>query len=166
MAELDTKSVTKHEPATPATIVGERGLGKRFGPRAAVNFDFDMPKSRHFGHPDLNGDGKTTTLRVIYGVTRPAQSSIRVFGRFYGLRPAALVAKIDEPPDFLDLGIRANALECKLSGGFRRRLAVATSLINRPENLILDGPTTGLDPQVRHPLPSRIRTLAASGQLC
>ncbi len=187
--------------STPTGVVEARGLGKRFGSREAVaDFDLDVPKSQCLGLLGPNGAGKTTTLRMIYGVTRPDQGSIRVFGidvtrdvravrgrlgvtlqdnvmidtltprenlrvfgRFHRLGGAALEARIDELLEFLDLRSHADVLARGLSGGFRRRLAVATSLINRPELLILDEPTTGLDPAVRHALWSRVRALAADG---
>ncbi len=95
--------------------------------------------------------------------TLTPRENLRVFGRFHGLRAAALEARIDELLDFLDLRSHADVLARKLSGGFRRRLAVATSLINQPELLILDEPTTGLDPAVRHALWSRFRALGADG---
>ena len=190
-----------HDPTPPDAIIEAHGLGKRFGSRVAVaDLDLDVPKGQCLGLLGPNGAGKTTTLRMIYGVTRPDQGSIRVFGidvarearavrrrlgvtlqdsvmidtltprenlrvfgRFHGLRAAALEARIDEVLDFLDLRSHSDVLARKLSGGFRRRLAVATSLINQPELLILDEPTTGLDPVVRHALWSRIRALGADG---
>ncbi len=186
---------------TPAAIVEARGLGKRFGSRAAVaDLDLDVPKGQCLGLLGPNGAGKTTTLRMIYGDTRPDAGSIkvfgidvardvravrhrlgvtlqdsvmidtltprenlRVFGRFHRLRATALEARIDELLDFLDLRSHSDVLARKLSGGVRRRLAVATSLINQPELLILDEPTTGLDPAVRHALWSRFRALGADG---
>ena len=95
--------------------------------------------------------------------TLTPRENLRVFGRFHAMRGAALEARIEELLDFLDLRSHADMLAQRLSGGFRRRLAVATSLINRPELLILDEPTTGLDPAVRHALWSRIRALRADG---
>ncbi len=95
--------------------------------------------------------------------TLTPRENLRVFGRFHRLPAAALEARIEELLDFLDLRSHADVLAKRLSGGFRRRLAVATSLINRPELLILDEPTTGLDPAVRHALWSRVRALGAEG---
>jgi lipooligosaccharide transport system ATP-binding protein len=95
--------------------------------------------------------------------TLTPRENLRVFGRFHLLRAAELEARIEELLDFLNLRSHADVPARRLSGGFRRRLAVATSLINRPELLILDEPTTGLDPAVRHALWSRIRTLGAAG---
>ncbi len=95
--------------------------------------------------------------------TLTPRENLRVFGRFHGLGAAALEARIDELLGFLELTSHADELARRLSGGFRRRLAVATSLINRPELLILDEPTTGLDPAVRHALWSRVRALGAGG---
>ena len=95
--------------------------------------------------------------------TLTPRENLRVFGRFHGLGAAALEARIDELLDFLELRSHADVLARRLSGGFQRRLAVAISLINRPELLILDEPTTGLDPAVRHALWSRIRALGADG---
>jgi lipooligosaccharide transport system ATP-binding protein len=106
--------------------------------------------------------GVTLQDNVMIDTLTPREN-LRVFGRFHGLRAAALEARIGEVLDFLDLGSHADALARNLSGGFRRRLAVAMSLINRPELLILDEPTTGLDPAVRHALWSRFRALGAGG---
>jgi lipooligosaccharide transport system ATP-binding protein len=91
--------------------------------------------------------------------TLTPRENLRVHGRFHGIGGAALEARIEELLDFLDLRSHADVLARGLSGGFRRRLAVATSLINKPELLILDEPTTGLDPAVRHALWSRVRAL-------
>ncbi len=197
----DTTAATQHDPANAPAVVEARGLGKRFGDRVAVaDLDLDVPRGQCLGLLGPNGAGKTTTLRMIYGVTRPDQGSIRVFGidvardaravrarlgvtlqdsimidtltprenlrvfgRFHRLGGAPLEARIEELLDFLDLRSHADVPALRLSGGFRRRLAVATSLINRPELLILDEPTTGLDPAVRHALWSRFRALVADG---
>ncbi len=91
------------------------------------------------------------------------RDNMRIFGRYYLLGEAELTARIEELLDFLELRSHADALVRTLSGGYKRRLSVAMSLINRPELLILDEPTTGLDPAVRHTLWSRIRELRARG---
>ncbi len=92
-----------------------------------------------------------------------ARANLRIFGHFYLLGGKDLTRRVEEVIEFLDLGSHADVPVKTLSGGFKRRLAVALSLINRPELLILDEPTTGLDPAVRLALWSRVRALRAQG---
>jgi lipooligosaccharide transport system ATP-binding protein len=89
--------------------------------------------------------------------------NLRVFGRYHLLHGRVLEDRIAELIDFLELGSHANVPVRFLSGGFQRRLAIAQSLMNRPELLVLDEPTTGLDPAVRLGLWSRVRELRAHG---
>lgn len=89
--------------------------------------------------------------------------NLRVFGRFHLLAKNVIEARAQELVDFFDLRSHASVPVAELSGGFKRRLAVALSLMNRPELLILDEPTTGLDPAVRQALWQRVRDLRAAG---
>ncbi|NIO10300.1 MAG: ATP-binding cassette domain-containing protein [Deltaproteobacteria bacterium] len=91
------------------------------------------------------------------------EENLRVFGRYHLMREPELSRRVDELMDFLELRSHAKMPVRQLSGGFQRRLAIALSLMNRPELLILDEPTTGLDPAVRLALWSRVRELQASG---
>jgi lipooligosaccharide transport system ATP-binding protein len=92
-----------------------------------------------------------------------AVDNLRVFGRYHRIAHAELERRIEELLDFLELRSHAQLPVRALSGGFQRRLAIALSLVNRPELLILDEPTTGLDPAVRLALWERIRELRRSG---
>jgi len=92
----------------------------------------------------------------------PVQN-LTVFGRYHLLPPAEIEARSDELLDFLELRSHADLPVTALSGGFKRRLAIALSLMNRPELLILDEPTTGLDPAVRLSLWQRVRELRSEG---
>jgi lipooligosaccharide transport system ATP-binding protein len=91
------------------------------------------------------------------------KENLLVFGRYHLLREPDLSRRAEELIDFLELRSHAHLPVRQLSGGFQRRLAIALSLINAPELLILDEPTTGLDPAVRLALWSRIRELRAAG---
>ncbi|MGH7830648.1 MAG: ABC transporter ATP-binding protein [Candidatus Binatia bacterium] len=91
------------------------------------------------------------------------EENLRVFGRYHLLGEPDISARIRELVDFLELGSHARVPVRHLSGGFQRRLAIALSLMNHPELLILDEPTTGLDPAVRLALWSRVRELRANG---
>lgn len=91
------------------------------------------------------------------------RENLRVFGRYHLLTEPELSRRADELIRFLELGSHADIPVRQLSGGFQRRLAISLSLMNRPELLILDEPTTGLDPAVRLALWSRIRELRATG---
>ncbi len=106
--------------------------------------------------------GVTLQQNVLIEALSPIEN-LRVFGRYHVLREPALSQRIDELIDFLELGSHATRPVRTLSGGFQRRLAIGLSLMNRPQLLILDEPTTGLDPAVRLALWSRIRDLRASG---
>jgi len=106
--------------------------------------------------------GVTLQQNVLIEALTP-EENLRVFGRYRLLREPELSRRIGEVIEFLELGSHARVPVRQLSGGFQRRLAIALSLMNRPELLILDEPTTGLDPAVRLALWSRIRELRASG---
>ena len=106
--------------------------------------------------------GVTLQQNVLIEALTP-EENLRVFGRYHLLREPELSRRIAEVIAFLDLGSHAKVPVKQLSGGFQRRLAIALSLMNRPELLILDEPTTGLDPAVRLALWSRIRELRATG---
>jgi len=91
------------------------------------------------------------------------RANLLVFGRYHLLRQPELSRRAEELIDFFELRSHADLPVRQLSGGFQRRLAIALSLMNQPELLVLDEPTTGLDPAVRLALWSRIRELRAGG---
>ena len=106
--------------------------------------------------------GVTLQQNVLIEALSP-EENLRVFGRYYLLSEIEISRRIDELIDFLDLRSHAKIPVRQLSGGLQRRLAIALSLMNQPELLILDEPTTGLDPAVRLALWSRVRDLRAAG---
>ena len=90
-------------------------------------------------------------------------TNLKVYARFYGLKAKAARARIDELLDFLELSEKKESKIRELSGGMRRRLIIARALLNDPKLLILDEPTTGLDPQVRHLIWDKLRLLKKQG---
>jgi len=106
--------------------------------------------------------GVTLQENVFIDAISPVDN-LRVFGRYHLLREPVLSQRIEELLDFLELRSHARVPVKVLSGGFRRRLAIALSLMNHPELLVLDEPTTGLDPAVRLALWSRVRELQRQG---
>jgi lipooligosaccharide transport system ATP-binding protein len=86
-----------------------------------------------------------------------------VYGRYFGMSRSDCKAKATELLEFVNLTEKAKALVDSLSGGMRRRLTIARSLINDPDIVLLDEPTTGLDPQARHVLWDRLFRLKQSG---
>jgi lipooligosaccharide transport system ATP-binding protein len=91
------------------------------------------------------------------------RDNLYIYGRYFGLSRAELRPRIDELLDFAQLTDRASSRVEPLSGGMKRRLTIARSLINNPELLLLDEPTTGLDPQARHVLWDRLYRLKQQG---
>lgn len=89
--------------------------------------------------------------------------NLMVYGRYFGLSRKWLKGKIEELLDFAQLQDKRNAKADDLSGGMQRRLAIARGLVNEPEILLLDEPTTGLDPQARHILWDRLFRLKEQG---
>jgi lipooligosaccharide transport system ATP-binding protein len=91
------------------------------------------------------------------------RENLLIYGRYFGLSRAAARRKAEELLEFAQLGDRADDKVDPLSGGMKRRLTIARSLVNDPELLLLDEPTTGLDPQARHLLWDRLFRLKAQG---
>jgi lipooligosaccharide transport system ATP-binding protein len=89
--------------------------------------------------------------------------NLMLFGRFYNLPARQAAGRIDELLHFLELNEKRNSRIRDLSGGMKRRLVIARALLNQPKLLILDEPTTGLDPQVRHLIWDKLRQLKKQG---
>ncbi len=89
--------------------------------------------------------------------------NLMVYGRYFGLSRKFLKGKIEELLEFAQLTEKRNAKSEELSGGMKRRLTIARGLVNEPEILMLDEPTTGLDPQARHILWDRLFRLKEQG---
>jgi lipooligosaccharide transport system ATP-binding protein len=89
--------------------------------------------------------------------------NLLVYGRYFDLPRRLIRERADELLDFVQLSERARDRVESLSGGMRRRLTIARSLVSEPELLILDEPTTGLDPQARHLLWDRLYRLRRRG---
>lgn len=89
--------------------------------------------------------------------------NLYVYGRYFGLSRKFLKGKIEELLEFAQLVEKRNSKADELSGGMQRRLAIARGLVNEPEILMLDEPTTGLDPQARHILWDRLFRLKEQG---
>jgi lipooligosaccharide transport system ATP-binding protein len=91
------------------------------------------------------------------------RENIIIYGRYFGISRKKLGERADELLDFVQLTERADDKVEPLSGGMKRRLTIARSLVNDPEVMLLDEPTTGLDPQARHVVWDRLYRLKQSG---
>jgi lipooligosaccharide transport system ATP-binding protein len=91
------------------------------------------------------------------------RENLLVYGRYFGIPRDEVAARADELLRFMQLTDKTREKVDALSGGLKRRLTVARSLVNRPDLLLLDEPTTGLDPQARHLLWDKLFGLKAQG---
>ncbi|CAN7366497.1 nodulation factor ABC transporter ATP-binding protein NodI [Trinickia sp. LjRoot230] len=92
------------------------------------------------------------------------RENLLVFGRYFGLSTSKTRAIVPDLLEFARLESKADARVAELSGGMKRRLTLARALINDPDVLIMDEPTTGLDPQARHLIWERLRSLLSRGK--
>ncbi len=93
-----------------------------------------------------------------------ASENLLVFGRYFGLKDADVKARIPQLLEFAGLSGKADARIATLSGGMKRRLTLARALVNDPDIVFLDEPTTGLDPQARHLIWDRLKQLKSAGK--
>src|SRR6516164_922597 len=159
-------------------MIRARGLVKRFGDFLAVDaIDFELHRGEAFGFLGPNGAGKSSTMRMIGCVSPPTEGELSILGLDPVADGPAIRARLGVVPqedtldreltarllDFVQLSDRADDQVEPLSGGMKRRLTIARSLINEPEILLLDEPTTGLDPQARHAVWDRLFRLKQQG---
>ena len=93
-----------------------------------------------------------------------AEENLLVYGRYFGMKDRDIKARIASLLEFGALTNKAKAKPSELSGGMKRRLSLARALINQPQMLMLDEPTTGLDPQARHLMWERLQMLMQEGK--
>jgi lipooligosaccharide transport system ATP-binding protein len=118
--------------------------------------------------PDVDGPRIRARIGVVPQLDNldtelTVRENLEVYGRYFGLSRAHVRSKAAELMEFARLTDRADAAVESLSGGMKRRLTIARSLVNDPELLLLDEPTTGLDPQARHLLWDRLYRLKGEG---
>jgi len=90
--------------------------------------------------------------------------NLLVYGRYFGMTDTEINKRIPMLLEFANLGNKRDAMVPTLSGGMKRRLSLARALVNDPDIIFLDEPTTGLDPQARHLIWQRLRELTAQGK--
>ncbi len=152
-------------------LLGPNGAGKSTSLRMIYGVTAPSSGCVHVFGLDVASESRAVRARlgvtlqdnVMIDALSPVEN-LRVFGRYYLLREPLLSQRIAQLVDYLELGSHADIPVIALSGGFKRRLAIAMSLINEPELLILDEPTTGLDPAVRLSLWTKVRELKANGK--
>lgn len=92
------------------------------------------------------------------------EENIRIYGRYFGMSRAQIESRLPWLLEFSNLAAKRGARIAELSGGMRRRLTLARALVNDPDLIFMDEPTTGLDPQARHLIWERLKTLLAAGK--
>ncbi|UCV11634.1 ATP-binding cassette domain-containing protein [Dechloromonas denitrificans] len=159
------------EPGTCFGLLGPNGAGKTTTLRLCLGLT--APDS---GNIALNGhaipaDAQKARARI--GVVPQfdnldpdftASENLLVFGRYFGLKDAEVKARIPQLLEFAGLTGKADARIATLSGGMKRRLTMARALVNNPDIIFLDEPTTGLDPQARHLIWDRLKQLKSAGK--
>ncbi len=152
-------------------LLGPNGAGKTTTLRLMLGLTApDAGELRLLGHA-VPGEARPARLRV--GVVPQMDNldpdfsvaeNLLVYGRYFGMSDAAIEARLPELLEFANLTHKRDARVPTLSGGMKRRLTLARALVNDPEVIFLDEPTTGLDPQARHLIWQRLRELTARGK--
>jgi lipooligosaccharide transport system ATP-binding protein len=159
------------EPGTCFGLLGPNGAGKTTTLRLCLGLT--APDS---GDIMLNGhvipdDAQAARARI--GVVPQFDNldpdftcaeNLLVFSRYFGISDADIRARIPQLLDFAGLTSKADARIATLSGGMKRRLTLARALVNDPDIIFLDEPTTGLDPQARHLIWERLKQLKSAGK--
>src|SRR3989338_1808749 len=152
-------------------LLGPNGAGKTTTLRLLLGLIApDAGELRLLDHP-VPGEARPARLRV--GVVPQMDNldpdfsvaeNLLVYGRYFGMSDAAIEARLPELLEFASLTGKRDVKVPTLSGGMKRRLTLARALVNDPEVIFLDEPTTGLDPQARHLILQRLRELTARGK--
>ncbi len=152
-------------------LLGPNGAGKTTTLRLALGLiDPDAGEIRLLGRP-VPQEARQARQRV--GVVPQfdnldpdfsTRENLQVYGRYFGLKKAEIEARIPQLLEFAGLGGKEAAKIQTLSGGMKRRLTLARALVNDPEVVFMDEPTTGLDPQARHLIWERLKRLKQDGK--
>jgi len=152
-------------------VIGPNGAGKTTTLRMCLGLTApDSGRIQAFGM-DMPADDLAIKARL--GVVSQFDSldpdftcaeNLLVFGRYFGLADATIRSRIPQLLEFAALSHKADAKPGELSGGMKRRLSLARALISDPALLLLDEPTTGLDPQARHLMWERLQQLLQQGK--
>ena len=154
-------------------FLGPNGAGKTTAMK--VLYGKAVPDRREdtvisvFGHDPREHELKIKTLSGVVpqednlDVELNVYQNLRIFSRFYNMSKAEAERRIDYLLDFMELREKRKNRVRELSGGMKRRLIIARALLNSPSLLIMDEPTTGLDPQVRQLIWDKLRDLMQEG---
>ncbi len=152
-------------------LLGPNGAGKTTTLKLCLGLTApDSGTIQLVGH-DVPEDAREARVRI--GVVPQIDSldpdftveeNLLVYGRYFGMRHADIVSRLDWLLEFSNLANKRKARIGELSGGMKRRLTLARALVNDPDLIFMDEPTTGLDPQARHMIWDRLKTLLAAGK--
>ncbi|GKS75026.1 ATP-binding cassette domain-containing protein [Acidovorax sp. SUPP950] len=158
-------------------VIGPNGAGKTTTIRMCLGLTAPDGGSVHF-HPEGAGTPlampqDALAIKAQLGVVTQFDTldpdftcaeNLRIFGRYFGLKGAVMQERVPRLLEFAALTHKAGAKPGELSGGMKRRLSLARALVNDPRLLLLDEPTTGLDPQARHLMWERLQLLVQQGK--
>ncbi len=159
------------EPGTCFGLLGPNGAGKTTTLRLCLGLTAPDSGEITLNNCAIPRDAQRARARV--GVVPQfdnldpdfsASENLLVFGRYFGIPESEIKARIPQLLDFASLGSKADARISTLSGGMKRRLTLARALVNNPDIIFLDEPTTGLDPQARHLIWDRLKQLKSAGK--
>jgi lipooligosaccharide transport system ATP-binding protein len=159
-------------------VIGPNGAGKTTTIRMCLGLTAPDGGSLRYFEGGPGGDAlqmprDALTIKAQIGVVTQMDTldpdftcaeNLLVYGRYFGMKDAQIRERIPALLEFASLTAKAQAKPGELSGGMKRRLSLARALVNNPRLLLLDEPTTGLDPQARHLMWERLQLLLAEGK--